>query len=50
VDLAWQAGTLTEARLRSLLGRPVVVRCADREIRIETQPGRVYDLAAQLRE
>ena len=50
VDLAWQAGALTEARLRSLLGRPVVVRCGDREVRFETQPGRVYDLAARLRE
>jgi len=48
VDLAWQEGALSSVAIRSLLGRSVLVRCGEREVRIETDQGASYDLSAQL--
>ncbi len=48
VDLAWQQGALLSVRIRSLLGRPVVLRCGQREVRLETGAGASYDLSDEL--
>lgn len=48
VDLEWQAGELSSVQIRSLLGRAVTVRCGDREVRLQTQEGKSYDLSDEL--
>jgi alpha-L-fucosidase 2 len=48
VELAWRAGRLTRARLRSLRGNPCEARYASRVVQLETARGQTYDLSAQL--
>jgi alpha-L-fucosidase 2 len=48
VELAWQAGRLTLARLRSLRGNRCEARYASRVVQLETTRGETYDLSAQL--
>jgi len=47
VDLAWRAGRLTRARLRSSRGERCEARYAERVVQFETAPGESYDLTAQ---
>ncbi len=49
VDIAWKDGTLVEATLRSLSGRPCKVRYGDRVTDLTTQAGASYRLAADLK-
>ena len=44
VDVAWEDGKLTEATLRSALGRPVRVRFGERAVDFRTQAGDVLRL------
>ncbi|HYC70728.1 MAG TPA: glycoside hydrolase family 95 protein [Opitutaceae bacterium] len=44
VDLAWQDGVLSQARIRSTLGRPARVRSAGREERVELRAGEQRDV------
>jgi alpha-L-fucosidase 2 len=39
VDIAWKDGKLTEAVIRSKLGRPCNVRYGQQILKVETQPG-----------
>jgi len=48
VDLAWRDGKLTEATLRSKLGRPAKVRYGDKAIDLQTEPGGTYRLNGTL--
>jgi alpha-L-fucosidase 2 len=48
VALAWRAGRLTLARLRSVRGNRCEARYAARVVQLETVPGETYDLSAQL--
>ncbi|MEO8180260.1 MAG: glycoside hydrolase N-terminal domain-containing protein [Deltaproteobacteria bacterium] len=48
VELAWRAGGLTLARLRSLRGNRCEARYASRVVQLETVAGETYDLSAQL--
>jgi alpha-L-fucosidase 2 len=48
VDLAWQNGKLTSARIQSLLGQMCKLRSAGKEIELATTKGRAYDLNGQL--
>ena len=49
VDIAWKEGKLTAATLKSLLGNPATIRYGEKTIQLDTQPGRTYQLAEQLR-
>jgi alpha-L-fucosidase 2 len=42
VGLAWKDGGLTEASIRSMLGRPATIRYRNHEVRFETSQGRRY--------
>lgn len=48
VDLRWSQGRLEEARIRSLLGKPVTVRYQGKEISFNTEKGREYVLGPEL--
>ncbi len=48
VDLAWANGALTRAVVRSKLGNPCRVRCADATIELNTEAGKQYTLNGQL--
>jgi len=48
VDIAWKDGKLTEAVIRSKLGRPCNVRYGERVLKVETQPGGSYRLGPTL--
>jgi alpha-L-fucosidase 2 len=45
VDLEWKEGVVTSATIRSLLGKPVVVRHGDQEVWHETKAGGVVTVA-----
>ena len=49
VDLQWRDGKLTNAKLRSILGRPCTVRYGDQVAELETVAGKSYQLDASLR-
>jgi alpha-L-fucosidase 2 len=42
VDLAWQQGKLTRARVLSLLGNPCKVRLGDKVVELQTRRGKSY--------
>lgn len=44
VDLCWDGGRLTEARITSLAGAPCTVRYAGREVRFDTRRGKTYNV------
>ncbi len=44
LDLEWDRGRLTGARLRSTLGRTATVRYGEKTVRIKTKAGGVYEL------
>jgi alpha-L-fucosidase 2 len=48
VDLAWQNGKLTNARVQSVLGQPCKVRLGETEIALATKKGKTYELNGQL--
>jgi len=48
VDIIWELGLLKQAVIRSSLGQPCKVRCADREIALDTKKGGQYVLDGQL--
>ena len=48
VDLAWDNGALTAARIRSLAGRPLKVRYRGKILEIATVPGAVYTVDAAM--
>ncbi len=48
VDLAWNNGELRHARIRSLLGNPCRIRCGEKVVEFDTQPGRTYQLDENL--
>ena len=48
VDIEWKNGSLTQATIRSKLGTPCTVRCAGREVELQTTPGGVSILNAEL--
>jgi alpha-L-fucosidase 2 len=48
VEMAWDAGSLTEARLRSLRGGPCVIRYGEKILGLDTQPGEEYRLDGTL--
>jgi len=49
VDIAWRDRKLTEAVIRSNLGRPCTVRYGEKLVRFETRKGRTYRLDGELR-
>jgi alpha-L-fucosidase 2 len=49
VDIRWEKGALTEAVIRSRLGRPCLVRHGDRTVELTTRMGDVFLLDAGLR-
>ena len=48
VDIAWKDGALTQATIRSKLGNPCQVRCAGREVELQTKRDGITVLDAQL--
>ncbi len=48
VDVTWDAGTLREARIRSLRGGACVVQYGERTVRLETRAGEEYRLDGAL--
>ena len=48
VDIAWKAGKLTAATIRSKLGRLCTVRRGEKVIRFDTRKGRTYRLDGDL--
>jgi alpha-L-fucosidase 2 len=48
VGLAWRAGKLTEATIKSDLGGPAQIRYADRAVTVTTRPGGTYRLGPVL--
>jgi alpha-L-fucosidase 2 len=48
VEMAWDAGTLREARIRSLRGGPCTIRYGEKTLRLETRPGEKYRLNGEL--
>jgi len=48
VELNWHSGKLTGARIYSKLGGPCKIRYKDKTVRLETKPGKSYDLVKQL--
>jgi alpha-L-fucosidase 2 len=49
VDLAWQDGKLTRARVLSLLGHPCKLRLGENVIELKTRQGKAYTFSGQLR-
>jgi alpha-L-fucosidase 2 len=49
VDLTWANGLLQRAVIHSKLGRPCLVRCGEREVRLETKAGRQIILNGDLK-
>ncbi len=49
VDIAWEDGKLTEATIRSTLGRPLRVRCGETAVDFQTQAGGVLRLDGGLK-
>ena len=49
VDLAWPAGKLTTATLRSHLGHPCQLRLGDLTADFLTKPGRLLQLDGELK-
>ncbi len=47
VSIRWRGGRLLAAELRSLAGRPCVVRYRDRTLALKTEAGKTYRLNAQ---
>lgn len=48
VDVAWDEGVLTETRIRSDRGGPLVVRVGERTVRLDTRPGQESHLGPNL--
>jgi len=48
VDIEWKDGALTQATIRSKLGNPCKVRCAGREVELQTKRGKESILNGQL--
>ncbi len=48
VDFAWKDGALTGVTIRSLLGKPCVVRCGDRRVEFATRTGEIVTLDGAL--
>jgi alpha-L-fucosidase 2 len=48
VDLTWQDGKLTSARIRSLLGRPCKLRHGDKVVDLATEKGSEYVLNGEM--
>ena len=48
VEIAWREGKLVEARVTSRLGKPLTVRYAGREKRVETEAGATYRIGPDL--
>jgi alpha-L-fucosidase 2 len=48
VDLAWQQGKLTRARVLSLLGNPCKVRLGDKVVELQTRRGKSYKFDGML--
>jgi alpha-L-fucosidase 2 len=48
VDVAWQEGRLTSARIRSLAGRPCCIRYGEKTVEWETSPGEIVHLRGDL--
>ncbi|MBA4105943.1 MAG: alpha-L-fucosidase [Pirellula sp.] len=46
--VSWQEGKLTDARVKSLLGKPVAIRYGERSLRLPTKIGAEYQLDADL--
>jgi alpha-L-fucosidase 2 len=49
VDLVWDAGTLRQARIRSLRGGPCLIRLGEKALRLDTRSGEEYVLDDGLR-
>jgi alpha-L-fucosidase 2 len=49
LDLAWQDGKLTCARVLSLLGNPCKLRLGDRVVELKTQKGKAYAVKGELK-
>ena len=49
IDLRWAGGQLVEARVRSLLGRPCLVRSGEKTTRLDTSKSKVYTLDSNLK-
>jgi alpha-L-fucosidase 2 len=49
VDIRWQRGALTEAVIRSRLGRPCRVRRGDQSVELRTRAGEAFALDGRLR-
>ena len=49
VDLRWAGGQLVQARIRSLLGRPCLVRSGEKTTRLGTSKSKVYTLDGSLK-
>jgi len=48
VDIEWSGGKLDVARVRSLLGKPVTVRYAGKEVLLNTERGAEYEFTSAL--
>ncbi len=48
VEIAWKHGKLVEARILSRLGQRLKLRYADREVELQTAPGRTYTVSPTL--
>jgi alpha-L-fucosidase 2 len=42
ISLEWTDGKLKSAKVQSLLGRSLHVRCGDRSVKLDTQAGQTY--------
>jgi len=49
IDLTWSDGRLSRAKIRSLLGRPCELRAHGRKLQLNTQPGKIYTVDANLK-
>ena len=49
LDIAWENGALKSATIHSKLGKPCLLRCGDRELVLQTDPGKDYVFDGELR-